>query len=141
MEPNDCICIAPPSISKDMLGNIIMHNTKYIPMNIMKFPSTNGYGLLIFLTIENDNRYVNPITITKAIAENEPNVTVDTPATGDTRITDAKIAPKQQGHGATTAIHVAEPTSFSVTCQSYIVLNPVMTIIIAITANIAPLYP
>ena len=87
-------------------------------MNIMKFPSTNGYGLFIFFTIVDDSRYVIPITMTRAIAEKAPSVTVDTPATGATSITDASIAPKQHGHGATTAMHVADPTSFSVTCQS-----------------------
>ena len=124
-----------------MFGSIIRHSTKYIPMNIMKFPSTNGYGLLIFFTIVDDTRYVSPITTTSETDDNNPSVTVDTPATGATRITDASIAPKQHGHGATTAIHVAEPTSFCVTFQSYIVLNPVNTIMNAITANIAPLYP
>ena len=81
----------------------------------MKLPNTTGYGLLILLTISNDNKYVTPMTITNATAENAPSVTEETPAIGETNITEAKIAPKQQGHGATTAIHVADPTSFSVT--------------------------
>jgi len=117
----DCICIADEPTSNEMFGSIIKHNTKYIPMNIMKFPSTNGYGLFILFTIVDDSKYVSPITTTSDIEDNAPNVTVETPATGATNITDASIAPKQHGHGATTAIHVAEPTSFCVTFQSYIV--------------------
>ena len=109
------IGIAEPTTNNEMFGNIIKHRTKYIPINIMKFPNTTGYGLLTFFTIPNDSKYVIPITITKANAVNEPRVTEDIPATGATNITDANIAPKQQGHGATTAIHVADPTSFSVT--------------------------
>ena len=53
---------------------------------------------------------------------------------------EAKIAPKQQGHGATTAIQVPEPTSFPVTFQSYIVLNPVIRITIGIQRYILVVY-